>query len=76
MFERFTSEARAVVEDAQHQARELRHDRIGTEHLLLALLDQAGTTSAAALARHGLTRTGVAADVVRLSAARNWTPRR
>ncbi|MBO1420035.1 Clp protease N-terminal domain-containing protein [Streptomyces sp. FH025] len=36
MFERFTDAARQVVVTAQQEARELRHDHIGTEHLLLA----------------------------------------
>ena len=38
MFERFTGEARTAVVLAQVQARDLGHDYIGTEHLLLALL--------------------------------------
>ena len=67
MFERFTPEARQVVEGAQQQARELRHDRIGTEHLLLALLTRQGTTSSAVLGRHGLTRSAVAGDVARFT---------
>jgi ATP-dependent Clp protease ATP-binding subunit ClpC len=40
MFERFTDKARRVVVQAQHEARELRHTFIGTEHLLLGLLHQ------------------------------------
>ena len=35
MFERFTEDAREVVERAQAEARALGHDYIGTEHLLL-----------------------------------------
>jgi ATP-dependent Clp protease ATP-binding subunit ClpC len=38
MFERFTERARQVVVLAQDEARALRHDYIGTEHLLLGLL--------------------------------------
>ena len=38
MFERFTSQSRRVVVLAQEEARELNHDYIGTEHLLLGLL--------------------------------------
>ena len=56
MFERFTREAREVVVGAQHEARALRHARIGTEHLLLGLLAQPATTSARVLARHGVDR--------------------
>ncbi|SDE88753.1 Clp amino terminal domain-containing protein, pathogenicity island component [Blastococcus fimeti] len=65
MFERFTSEAREVVVGAQQQARDLRHDRVGTEHLLLSLLAQQGTLSATVLGRHGLSVSEVAADVLR-----------
>jgi ATP-dependent Clp protease ATP-binding subunit ClpA len=54
MFERFTHEAREVVVGAQQVARRLRHQRIGTEHLLVSLL---GTTGpAAVLGGHGITR--------------------
>ena len=38
MFERYTEEARSVVVLAQEEARALRHNYIGTEHLLLGLL--------------------------------------
>jgi ATP-dependent Clp protease ATP-binding subunit ClpC len=40
MFERFTDKARRVVVQAQVEARTLRNDYIGTEHLLLGLLHQ------------------------------------
>ena len=42
MFERFTERARQVVVFAQDEARELRHNYIGTEHLLLGLLREGG----------------------------------
>ena len=38
VFERFNSEARETVIRAQQEARDLGHNYIGTEHLLLALL--------------------------------------
>jgi ATP-dependent Clp protease ATP-binding subunit ClpA len=38
MFERFTSPARRVVVLAQEEARQLQHNYIGTEHLLLGLI--------------------------------------
>src|SRR5438128_3388442 len=38
MFERFTERARQVVVLAQDEARALRHNYIGTEHLLLGLI--------------------------------------
>jgi ATP-dependent Clp protease ATP-binding subunit ClpA len=62
MFERFTIEARQAVVGAQSEARRLHHGRIGTEHLLLALL-VLDTPSAAVLARHGLTHDAVAETV-------------
>jgi ATP-dependent Clp protease ATP-binding subunit ClpA len=62
MFERFTTEARQTVVGAQLEARQLRHGRIGTEHLLLALLAQ-DTASTAVLARHGLTHDSVAETI-------------
>jgi ATP-dependent Clp protease ATP-binding subunit ClpA len=62
MFERFTTEARQVVVDAQSEARRLHSPRIGTEYLLLGLLAQ-DTGSSAVLARHGITRAAVAAAV-------------
>jgi len=40
MFERFTDRARGVVVQAQVEARELRHNFIGTEHLLLGLIHE------------------------------------
>jgi len=40
VFERFTQEARQVVVAAQQEARDLRHNYIGTEHLLLGLMRQ------------------------------------
>jgi ATP-dependent Clp protease ATP-binding subunit ClpC len=39
MFERFTERARRVVAVAQDEARSHRHGSIGTEHLLLGLID-------------------------------------
>src|SRR6476620_3808868 len=56
MFERFTDEAREVVVRAQEEARRLHHHYIGTEHLLLGLLDRPGAPVAMILTRHGLTR--------------------
>lgn len=51
MFERFTDRARRVVVRAQEEARALGHPSIGTEHLLLGLLDDPDGLAAAALRR-------------------------
>ena len=64
MFERFTGEARQVVVDAQHEARGLHHGWIGTEHLLLGLLDQPEGLAAQLLHRHDVDRAAVLRAVV------------
>src|SRR4051794_4243785 len=66
MFERFTHEARETVVQAQAEARRLHSGRVGTEHLLLALLGQ-HTPTAAVLARHGLSREPVTTAVQELT---------
>ena len=49
MFERFTNQSRHVVVLAQEEARMLNHNYIGTEHLLLGLLHEGGSSAARAL---------------------------
>ena len=49
MFERFTEDARQVVVQAQEEARRLHSRHIGTEHLLLGLLDQDSPTAGSRL---------------------------
>jgi ATP-dependent Clp protease ATP-binding subunit ClpC len=66
MFERFTERARQVVVFAQDEARELRHDYIGTEHLLLGLLREEEGLAARVLATLGVTLEGTRADVARV----------
>ena len=63
MFERFSGEARHVVVSAQEEARELDHNYIGTEHLLLGLLTSDSLASAS-LNALGYTRDDVQAKVV------------
>ncbi len=55
MFERFTERARKVVVLAQEEAGRLRHDYIGTEHLLLGLLREGEGVAAQALYACGVT---------------------
>ncbi len=66
MFERFTDRARAVVTQANKQAREMGHPLVGTEHFLLALLEEEGGIAYAVLSEAGLDSERVRADVVRL----------
>ena len=65
MFERFTSSAREVVKTALHEAGELRHQYVGTEHLLLGVLGQSGGAAATVLAEVDLSAEFVRAEVVR-----------
>lgn len=65
-FERFTKEARQVVTLAQAEAKELGHDYIGTEHLLLGLLATDESIGARALAEFEITIRDVREDVRRI----------
>jgi len=66
MFERFTEEARAVTVGADRHAAALRHGWIGTEHLLLALLDDDGRGAARVLAAHGVSGPWARGEVERI----------
>jgi ATP-dependent Clp protease ATP-binding subunit ClpC len=55
VFERFTERARQVVVLAQDEARKLRHNYIGTEHLLLGLLREEEGLGARVLASFDIT---------------------
>ncbi len=39
MFERYSDNARSVLEHARQEAQKFRHDHIGTEHILLGLIE-------------------------------------
>jgi ATP-dependent Clp protease ATP-binding subunit ClpC len=68
MFERFTAQGRQVVVFAQEEARSvaLKHNYIGTEHLLLGLLCVEGGVAAQALGSLGVTADRVRSEVVRV----------
>jgi ATP-dependent Clp protease ATP-binding subunit ClpA len=63
MFERFTNRARHVVVLSQEEARELQHNYIGTEHILLGLLAESDGAAFQALARFGMTLDGARDEV-------------
>jgi ATP-dependent Clp protease ATP-binding subunit ClpC len=63
MFERFTAVARRVVVLSQEEARELHHNYIGTEHILLGLLGERDSTAFRVLEKFGLTLENARADV-------------
>src|SRR3979411_3186289 len=50
MFERFTESARQAVVLAEHEARDLRHNYIGSEHVLLGLAGDPDTAAGRVLA--------------------------
>ena len=54
MFERFTDRARRVVDLARHEARTLGHDHIGTEHILLGLIEDGRGVGTTALTSMGI----------------------
>jgi ATP-dependent Clp protease ATP-binding subunit ClpC len=59
MFERFTDRARRVLVLAQEEARQLNHNFIGTEHILLGLIHEGEGVAAKALDSLGVTLEGV-----------------
>ena len=66
MFERFTDRARRVVVLAQDEARMLNHSYIGTEHILLALIDEGEGVAARALAEMEISLEAVRGEVEEL----------
>ena len=66
MLERFTERARQVVVLAQDEARALKHNYIGTEHLLVGLLREEEGLAARVLQTLGVTVEGVRAEVDRV----------
>ena len=69
MFERFTERARQVVVLAQDEARALKHNYIGTEHILLGLLREEEGLAARVLESLDITVEEVRAQVARIHAA-------
>jgi ATP-dependent Clp protease ATP-binding subunit ClpA len=63
MFERFTDRARRVVVLAQDEARALHHNYIGTEHILLGLINEGQGVAARALEALGITHQAVRSEI-------------
>jgi ATP-dependent Clp protease ATP-binding subunit ClpC len=66
MFERFTERARQAIVLAQDEARMLKHNYIGTEHLLLGLLREEDGLAARALDSLDITLVDVRMQVARI----------
>ena len=80
----FTEKARQTIENAQHAAVMMGHDYVGTEHLLLGLLQIEDSIAAKALMNHGCFRQDVEAQIVEMTShdnpvgaggPRDFTPR-
>jgi hypothetical protein len=65
-FRRFTDRARRAVQLAQEEAQLLRHNYVGTEHLLLGLLYEGDGVAAKTLESMGVSREDVRAQVVEI----------
>src|SRR5271169_5195995 len=68
MFERFTDRARRVAVLAQEEARVLRHDHIGTEHILLGLIREGEGVAAQVLVKLGADPGRIRQQVIQLLA--------
>ena len=64
MFERFTDRARRVIVLAQEEARNLKHNYLGTEHILLGLIREGEGVAAKALEALGITLEDVRDQVI------------
>lgn len=75
MFERFTDRARRVVVAAQDEARLLGHNHIGSEHLLLGLLDVRGGVAVQVLESAGIIAEAARAEVGKIAGTEKKSPR-
>jgi ATP-dependent Clp protease ATP-binding subunit ClpA len=66
MFERFTTYARHTVVLSQEEARQMNHNYIGTEHILLGLLGEPAGVAYRVLEAHGMTLEGVREEIAEL----------
>jgi len=74
MFERFSDQARRAVALAQEEARMLRHNRIGTEHLLLGLVQVEDGVAARSLEGLGISLAAIRDQVEELTGHGQWPP--
>ena len=66
MFERFSERARRVMVLAQEEARSLQHDYIGTEHVLIAILEEGDGVAAKVLANLNISAAATRATVLEI----------
>ena len=75
MFERFTDRARRVVVAAQDEARLLGHNHIGSEHLLLGLLDVPGGVALLVLESAGITAEAARVQLEEITGSGSKSPK-
>jgi len=66
MFERYTEDARDVLSHARQEAQKFRHDHIGTEHILLGLIEVKTGVAAEILAHRNINLRAAKAEVQKL----------
>ena len=76
MFERFTERARRVIVVAQNEARGLDHDYLGTEHILLALMEEGTGVGPEALEAMRITADTVREKVEQITGRGRVPPRK
>jgi len=74
MFERFTDRARRVIVLAQEEARDLNHDYLGTEHLLLGMIHENEGIAFRVLAAAGVTLEHAQTAVKNYAGRGNYAP--
>jgi len=74
MFEKFTDKARRVVVLAQEEAKQLNHNYIGTEHILLGLIHEGEGVAAKALEALGISQEAVRDQVKEIIGQGQSTP--
>jgi len=72
MFGRFTERAQKAILLAQEEAKKLRHNYVGTEHILLGLLAESEGIAAKALNQAGVTLESARDEVVRIVGEGNF----
>lgn len=65
MYERFTDRTRRVMQLANHQAYEYKHEYVGTEHLLLGLIKEGNGIAATVLASLGADFMTVSCELIK-----------
>ena len=66
MFERYTENAREVLSHARQEAQKFHHDHIGTEHILLGLIEVKEGVGAEILRHHNVNLKTAKAEVEKL----------